>query len=115
MRASFWLLRPQALRALLGQVRLTARLLREPRVPAPLKIVPLGAALYAISPIDLLPDILPMLGQLDDIAVVAAALAVFVNLSPPSARQFHADAIAAGRPFSHMAPDDAIEAEWKRV
>ena len=50
------------------------RLLREPRVPLRRKLVAAGAALYAISPVDLIPDRIPVFGKVDDILIVAFAL-----------------------------------------
>src|SRR5690349_12771117 len=48
---------------LIEQVRLSWALLLDSRVPWVLKLIPLGAVAYVISPIDLIPDIIPILGQ----------------------------------------------------
>jgi uncharacterized membrane protein YkvA (DUF1232 family) len=111
-----WLLRPRLLRALIFDIRLAWRLLREPRVPMLTKAVIPVAALYFVSPIDLLPDILfPVLGELDDMVVAYGALKVFLNLCPPAAAAFHRAALDARRPFSRMEPSDVvIEAEFHR-
>lgn len=115
-RMASWFARPGFMRALISQVRLAARLLREPSVPAPAKAVPLLGALYLIWPLDGLPDILPFLGQLDDLGVAVAALEVFVRLCPPAAVVHHRDAIAAGRPYSPMPhPGSVIDAEFRRL
>jgi uncharacterized membrane protein YkvA (DUF1232 family) len=50
------------------------RLRSDPRVPRRAKIVVLLAGLYVASPIDLIPEFLPIIGPLDDIVVVALAL-----------------------------------------
>lgn len=50
------------------------RLRRDPRVPAKAKIAVAIAGLWVISPIDLIPEFLPVIGPLDDIVVVALAL-----------------------------------------
>ena len=50
------------------------RLRREPRVPRRAKIVAALAGLWLLSPIDLLPESLPVIGPLDDVVVVALAL-----------------------------------------
>jgi uncharacterized membrane protein YkvA (DUF1232 family) len=114
MRISSWLSRPLSLRLLLGQARLATRLFREPRVPASVKAVPILAALYVISPIDLVPDFLPGLGQLDDLGIILAALELFVRLCPSGAQSFHRDAIAQRRRYTPMSStDDIIEAEWR--
>ena len=50
------------------------RLRRDPRVPRRVKVVVAIAGLWVISPIDLIPEFLPVIGPLDDIVVVALAL-----------------------------------------
>jgi uncharacterized membrane protein YkvA (DUF1232 family) len=54
--------------------RLFGGLLRDPRVPAARKLVLAPALLYLLSPIDLVPDFLPLIGALDDAIVVAFVL-----------------------------------------
>lgn len=46
---------------------------RDPRVPWPAKLLAAGVVAYAFSPIDLIPDFIPVLGHLDDIVIVPAA------------------------------------------
>ena len=109
------LAKPGLLRALLGQARLALRLVKEPAVPTTPKLVLAAAALYLIWPIDFLPDLLPVLGQLDDLGVVLAALELFLKLCPDQPKAFHRDALAAGRRFSTMrAQDVVIDAEFRR-
>jgi uncharacterized membrane protein YkvA (DUF1232 family) len=50
------------------------RLYRDPRVPSSAKIALAMAALWVLSPIDLVPEFLPVIGPLDDVVVVALAL-----------------------------------------
>ena len=50
------------------------RLRKDPRVPRSAKIAVAIAALWVISPIDLIPEFLPVIGPLDDVVVVALAL-----------------------------------------
>lgn len=58
------------------------RLLRDPRVPLPAKaIVPL-VFFYLAMPIDLVPDFIPVLGQLDDLLVMALGAWLFLRLCP---------------------------------
>jgi hypothetical protein len=54
--------------------RLPPGLLRDPRVPRRAKLVVALAGLWLLSPIDLLPEFLPVIGPLDDVLVVALAL-----------------------------------------
>jgi uncharacterized membrane protein YkvA (DUF1232 family) len=110
-----WLWRPRLLMTLFSHARLAFRLLREPTVPAFAKAVPLIAALYLVSPLDLVPDIFPVLGQVDDLTLVVAALAAFVKLCPSAAVSFHRAALAERRPYAPMSPAEAvIDAEWRR-
>ena len=50
------------------------RLRRDPRVPRRAKVVVVLAGLWVVSPIDLIPEFLPLIGPLDDVVVVALAL-----------------------------------------
>src|SRR5262245_26271563 len=50
------------------------RLRRDPRVPRRAKLAVAFAGLWVISPIDLIPEFLPVIGPLDDVVVVALAL-----------------------------------------
>ena len=114
IRISSWLARPWSLRVILAQSRLAIRLFREPRVPVLLKTLPVLAGLYIVSPIDLIPDFLPGLGQLDDLGVILATLELFVRSCPTGAQVFHREAIAQSRPYVPMAStDDVIDAEWR--
>lgn len=61
------------------------RLRRDPRVPRSAKIAVAFAGLYALSPIDLIPEFLPIIGPLDDIVVVALALRYAAKRTPPEA------------------------------
>jgi uncharacterized membrane protein YkvA (DUF1232 family) len=64
----------------------TARLLRkDPRVPKRVKLAVGFAGLWVLSPIDLIPEFLPVIGPLDDIVVVALALRYAARRIPPEA------------------------------
>jgi uncharacterized membrane protein YkvA (DUF1232 family) len=111
-----WLARPSLLRTLLVHVRLSLRLLRDPKVPLALKVLPIAAALYIASPLDFLPDVLPVLGQLDDFTVVLIALEAFLKLVPARLVDFHRDAMAQGRRYSPARDHgDIVDAEFHRV
>lgn len=60
-------------------VVLLKRLLGDPRVPFRSKMIVGGTALYLISPIDVVPDFVPGLGQLDDVVVAVLALHSLLN------------------------------------
>src|SRR6187402_2744827 len=62
----------------------TARRLRaDPRVPRRAKLAVLVAGLWVLSPIDLIPEFLPVIGPLDDVVVVALALRYAARQVPP--------------------------------
>ena len=59
--------------------KLLVRLARDPRVPIRAKVFAAAAAAYAISPIDLVPDFIPLIGRSDDLVVMALALDYLVE------------------------------------
>jgi uncharacterized membrane protein YkvA (DUF1232 family) len=63
--------------------RLFAGLLRDPRIPFRAKLVLGATALYLAMPIDLVPDLIPIVGSLDDAIVAAFALRFVVRASSP--------------------------------
>jgi uncharacterized membrane protein YkvA (DUF1232 family) len=78
---------------------------RDPRVPWYAKALALAVAGYALSPIDLIPDFIPVIGYLDDLIIVPAGTALVIKLIPPEIMAKHralADA-ASVRPVSRTA------------
>jgi uncharacterized membrane protein YkvA (DUF1232 family) len=115
VRVTSWLSAPRLLKSIWSQARLAVRLFREPHVPFLTKALLPLSALYVIWPLDFLPDIVPFLGQLDDLGVAALLLEVFLGLCPTAARTFHAEAITGGRKYSPMpGTGEVIDAEWRR-
>ena len=57
---------------------------RDPRVPWPAKAVAALTVTYALSPIDLIPDFIPVIGYLDDLVLVPLGIALAVRLIPPA-------------------------------
>ena len=78
---------------------------RDPRMPWYAKASALCVAGYALSPIHLIPDFIPVLGYLDDLIIVPLAIMVVVKLIPPDAMAKHraAASVAAERPISRTA------------
>jgi uncharacterized membrane protein YkvA (DUF1232 family) len=62
---------------------------RDPRVPWYAKAVALAVAAYALSPIDLIPDFIPVLGYLDDVILVPLGILLAVRLIPPAVLAEH--------------------------
>lgn len=72
------------IRGIIQQFKLIWRLMRDRRVPVWLKAVPFLSVAYLLVPADVVPDLFVGLGQLDDLAVIAFGMRLFVELSPPS-------------------------------
>ncbi len=78
------------------------RVMRDPRTPGWLKMLPLLALIYILSPIDLLPDLaIPGIGSLDDLIILLLALRMLIDLAPGEER----------RPPSKR--EDVIEATYR--
>lgn len=56
---------------------------RDPRVPLAAKLVAAAVAAYALSPVDLIPDFVPVLGYIDDLLIVPAGIWLAARLVPP--------------------------------
>jgi uncharacterized membrane protein YkvA (DUF1232 family) len=78
---------------------------RDPRTPWYAKAFALAIAAYALSPIDLIPDFIPVLGYLDEVILLPLAILLAVRMVPPSvmAEQRAAAIRAEGRPASRVA------------
>jgi uncharacterized membrane protein YkvA (DUF1232 family) len=70
------------LQALLDQFRLTLRLMTDPRVPLWTKAIPVLALLYVLSPVDFIPDVIPVLGQADDVGIMLGAMRLMELVAP---------------------------------
>ena len=78
---------------------------RDPRVPWAVKFLALAVAGYALSPIDLIPDFIPVLGYLDDLIIVPLGIWLVIELIPEDVmHEYRAMASAAAqRPVSKAA------------
>lgn len=70
-------------------LKLLFRLFKDGRVPAAEKAFLLGAIAYVISPIDLLPDVIPFLGQVDDLYLVSLTILRLLNRTPADVIRQH--------------------------
>lgn len=77
---------------------------RDPRTPWHAKALALGIAAYALSPIDLIPDFIPVLGFVDDAILLPLAIMLAVRLVPAEVMAEHREAAgkAQGRPVSRV-------------
>ena len=96
--------KPSFLRNLRVEVHAAWLAARDPRCPWGARLVGLLVTAYALSPIDLIPDFIPIIGLLDDALLIPAGLWLFVRLLPPGLLDEHraAAALAAERPRSRL-------------
>lgn len=78
---------------------------RDPRMPLLVRGLALLVAAYAMSPIDLIPDFIPVLGYLDDLLLIPLGVALVVRFTPPEVLESaRAQAQQAeGKPVSYTA------------
>ena len=72
-----------------GRWRLLRRVMKDRRVPLCAKLIIPALVLYLLSPIDIIPDFIPVLGYLDDLVVLALAVWAFSRLSDPAVVMEH--------------------------
>ena len=90
---SFW---TRLLTRLRREVAFAHGLAADPRVPRLARWLLLAAVLYALSPIDLIPDFIPVLGLLDDLVIVPLLLWLALRQIPPAVVAEHRAALVAG-------------------
>jgi uncharacterized membrane protein YkvA (DUF1232 family) len=80
---------------------------RHPLTPWYAKLLAAGIVAYAFSPIDLIPDFIPVLGYLDDLILIPIGIALAIRLVPASVlaecRERAADLMRNGKPVSRVA------------
>ncbi len=98
------------IRDLVLRVKLIIRLLGDRRVSTWLKIIPIAGIVYLISPIDIISDIaLPVIGELDDAAILWLTNYLFIELCPPQIVAEHVKALNANSRVN--VDDDVVDAE----
>ena len=70
------------LKEFFSQFEVAWKLFWDPRVPISTKLVPLLTLIYLLSPVDIFPDVVPGLGQVDDLMILLVGLRMFISLSP---------------------------------
>jgi len=88
---------------------------RDPRVPLYARIFAAGVVAYAFSPIDLIPDFIPVIGYLDDLVLVPLGIALALKMIPPpvmeECRARAKEVMAQGKPVS-LAAAAVIVVVW---
>jgi uncharacterized membrane protein YkvA (DUF1232 family) len=64
------------------KARLALRLARDARIPLPLRAIPPALILYLATPVDLIPDFIPVLGHMDDAFIVLVGLVLLLRFAP---------------------------------
>ncbi|OIO95499.1 MAG: hypothetical protein AUK03_05360 [Anaerolineae bacterium CG2_30_64_16] len=98
--------------------RLVWRLLRDARVATATKLlIPGLVGAYLLWPVDLLPDVIPFLGQIDDLVLLALGAKLFIQLCPPEIVQQHrtdlADRASASR--SAEVEGEVVDGEYRVI
>src|SRR5579862_1305498 len=70
------------IRGFVEQAQLTWRLFRDRRVPIWCKAIPVVTIIYLVSPVDWLINLIPVLGQLEDVAVLGLGMTIFIKVAP---------------------------------
>ena len=78
---------------LLGHARLLWALYRDPRAPRKFKIGAWLLFLYLVMPFDIIPDFIPILGQLDDLLILGVGCKLLLRLCPPDMVEEHRNRI----------------------
>jgi uncharacterized membrane protein YkvA (DUF1232 family) len=106
--------------------RLALRLLRDSRVPLGAKVIFGATVVYLLSPLDVVPDWIPVLGQADDLVVLMAGLNLFLKACPRWLVDEHESAIggshdrddepmAAPRSGGKAGTGSTIEGQYRRM
>ncbi len=108
---------PDILSRLWSNLMLSARLLFDRRVGGTTKLIPLLAALYILSPIDLVPDLLLPFGVVDDLGALLLGLQLFIRNAPPEVVEEYRGRVAdfAGTAQRRVRPDqqNVIEGRYQ--
>lgn len=89
-------------RSLKSEIAVLAAAIRDPRTPVSAKILGAFVVAYALSPIDLIPDFIPVIGFLDDLILVPLGLWALKRMIPPDVLAEHRAHIAKG---ARLAPN----------
>lgn len=74
------------------RLRLSWSLLLDKRVPMWAKLIPIATILYVFSPIDIIPDFVLALGQMDDLMILVGGLELFERIVPEDVMKEHIQA-----------------------
>ena len=104
------------MRNLVNQLKLIFRLMGDKRVSFLAKLVPMGAFAYLIMPADLAPNVvLPVIGMVDDAAILWLGTYIFTELCPPEVVEEHMKALAGNMNPKDVNNEDVVDGETTEV
>jgi uncharacterized membrane protein YkvA (DUF1232 family) len=65
-----------------NKLHLAVALAREPRIPLAVRAIPPALILYLATPIDMIPDFIPVIGHLDDLLIVVIGIGLLLRFTP---------------------------------
>ena len=77
------------------KLTLAARLMRDRRIPLVVRLIPPALVVYLASPVDVIPDFIPVLGQLDDVVAIVVGVRLLLRYAPRPVIEGHLDTLAA--------------------
>jgi len=99
-------------RDLILRIKLILRLMADRRVNPFLKLIPIASLVYVVSPIDLVSGVmLPVVGALDDAAVLGFGVYLFLELCPAHIVQEHVRILSSNLDVIEQPDEDVIDAE----
>jgi len=99
-------------RDLILRIKLILRLMADRRVNPFLKLIPIASLVYVVSPIDLVSGVmLPVVGALDDAAILGFGVYLFLELCPPQIVQEHIRILSSILDVIEQPDEDVIDAE----
>src|SRR5262245_17611455 len=78
-----------------AKLRMAGQLATDKRIPLSVRGIPVALVIYLAMPIDILPDFIPVLGQLDDLLIVVASVVLLARLTPRPVLTEHIEALEA--------------------
>ena len=95
-----------------GLPRIIFRLMLDKRVPFRAKLILPASLLYLISPLDFIPDIIPLAGWIDDIVAVLLSLVLFLSLTPSHVISEH---LSRKSPQARKPNKDVIDGSYRHI
>ena len=103
-------------RNLMNQLKLIFRLMGDKRVSFLAKLVPMGAFAYLLMPADIAQNVvLPVIGMVDDAAILWLGTYIFTELCPPEVVDEHMKALAGNMKPNDVNNDDVVDGETSEV